>query len=446
MSFLNNFGYGPKSHSVCALVVAMAVSCSEHATFSSKSSPHPKVSKNQATHDSNKDTSDATASHPPQTPIPSDPHVYDGVPIPEIPPVSPQNFDQKMANDSIAGTSHLTPETDPKGPPLTGIDWFWQCAATPAVAPLAVASELIVQGGGDHLLSTSSIDNTALSFSGKICPPVSYARDIVFVIDVSGSMDTSDPRQPDGTCGRFKAIESMISDVEKSGADAHMGVVLFDAVVLKKSTALFPTRSALYADLTSDRTTIQSQICGAFPGTGYGGGLAGAESLLQTGSAKATKEVYFVSDGVPTDGTAGATVAARLRSPGIVIGTDTIPVTIATAMLGSGDDTVLRTKIASTDVSGKVLHAVAAEASNLADTLGQLAANKLVEASMKYRAIGTAIWQTVDLLPLLKDFQFATRGILIDKAHAPNGVEVQFIYKDEHNNNYSSEGRIIIAP
>jgi hypothetical protein len=98
--------------------------------------------------------------------------------------------------------------------------------------------------------------------------------------------------------------------------------------------------------------------------------------------------------------------------------------------------------MASVDKVGSSLHARANDASKLAATLSNLAANEIDDGKVKYRPSGTDVWTEVALKSNMKGYDFVIPPFDITPSSAPNGLDVVFEYRDQHNNQYSSEGNI----
>jgi hypothetical protein len=354
-------------------------------------------------------------------------------------------------------TGDTKPQTQPSTPlpeTITSLTWYWQCASDPGAAPVTKGSDVVLSGEGSHTIKKDSISaGVPITISGRVCPPTKYPRDIIFVIDVSGSMTgtsmapgTDRPNATTKRCGRIDAVETIISDINAQGGDSKFGIVTFSTIKERASTAMFTDKTNLFADIASG-TTAESVLCAGIDNTSYGAGLSGAEDLLKNGRAGALKEVYFISDGEPTDGTDGNTVATRLKSVGIDIRNKKYPVQIATVMLGSASDTKLK-PLASIDKSGSSLHAIAKDATKLAATLNSLAANEIDDGVIRYRPTGTEKWTEVALKPNMKGFDFVIPAFQMTPDTAPNGLDVGFEYVDHHNNKYSSGGNITwsVAP
>lgn len=291
-------------------------------------------------------------------------------------------------------------------------------------------------GSGSFKFKPNQLHETPVTFSGRFCKQQDAPRDIVFIIDVSGSMAQNDPFN--GTsCGRLEALQAVIQTVP---AGSHFGVVTFHTLVGKQSSSLFDSQAALYADLAGSGS-IANVVCAHYLDTNYQSGLRAAGALLQTGRANATKEIYFISDGEPTAGFDGISVAASLKKPGIVSGGTTIPVTIATIML-NGTDQVLEKSIASRDANDKPLHAYVKNSNDLAQNIAKLAANTVVSADIKYRPSGSGQWTTVNATPYIKGDTFAMPPIKLSSTSAPNGIDVIYEYLDQHGGKHSASGRL----
>ena len=339
------------------------------------------------------------------------------------------------------GGSTARPSADAyNGLKVDQLTWFWQCDSAPAVAPTTLNNKVVISGGGDHRFKSASFDKTPLQFSGKVCPPVTYPRDIIFVIDTSGSMRDNDPKVSN-SCGRLKSVEAIINDVSSRRGDSRYGIITFSDQVVAKSNAMFGDRANLFADMARNGSIVNT-LCAAQGDTSYGPPLLAAEQILSGSRPGAMKEIYFISDGEPHDN-GGPAVSQRLQSPGVMISGKYYPVSIATVMLGSANDTVLRNEIASKTADGQVLHVGSVQASNLAAAVSKLAENDIVDGKMKYRAKGSTTWLEIPLIPNLRDYSFSLPSITIDKSVAPSGLEVEFEYRDRHNNVYATQGQIL---
>jgi hypothetical protein len=100
-------------------------------------------------------------------------------------------------------------------------------------------SEAVINGHGTYAFDPFELQSAVLEVSGEVCPPEKIRRDIVFVIDVSGSMSANDPLDQ-GTCGRLKAVQEVIARSPADGTSAF-GVVTFESMVRKQSPALATT-------------------------------------------------------------------------------------------------------------------------------------------------------------------------------------------------------------
>lgn len=341
-------------------------------------------------------------------------------------------------------TTTPTPTTEPvpidPSVSLTSLNWYWQCKTDPGTAPVQGPLDAVVKDGGDHGFSTTNFANDVpVTISGRLCPPSKYPRDIIFVIDVSGSMQSND-KEKTNSCGRLAAVKTIIANAVANGKDARFGIVTFSDNVKAQSSAMFADDANLFADI-GGATNPQNILCDHGGNTAYGNALSGAEQILKSSRSGANKEIYFISDGEPTDN-AGPSIASRLRTSGVSINGTLTPVQIATVMLGKDDGLILKNDIASKDKNNNPFYALATDASLLAETLNKLAANDIDTGSIKYRPVGNPSWTEVSLMELVKDYNFSLPSFNTSSASAPNGLEVSFEYRDLHNNVYSNKGTI----
>lgn len=325
--------------------------------------------------------------------------------------------------------------------PYASLTWYWQCATDPVNVPAPTEDDAIVENEGPHEMQKSKLAGTPVTISGHLCPPAQLPRDIMFVIDTSGSMGgttNNDPRIGD-TCGRLQAVESVIAAAP--AGSARFGITTFSSTVDATTSGLFETKDQLFANIAPGGN-IADVLCAANGSTNYGTGLDRAEVLLKGGRADATKEIYFVSDGQPSDGTAGPAKAQTLKTVGVNIGTEFIPVTIATVML-AGVDTVLESEMASRDANGKALHAYVAQTGELTKALTDLAANEIVSAELSYRPMGGGDWIALDLMSHLQGYDFTLPPFTIDIEDGAPGLEVLYEYRDRHDHRVATGGKIL---
>lgn len=341
-------------------------------------------------------------------------------------------------------------EIPPLLEPFASLTWHWQCASAPGALPAPATDEdVLVSGVGPHEFLQGELSGTPITFSGELCPPEALPRDIVFVIDVSGSMETGgtgNDSEVNGSCARLRAVENVISSVP--AGIGRFGIVTFSDASdpAKNSTQLWGDQQQLATDLQRGGSSMAQTVCATSGSTFYQPGLMQARRLLEMGDALATKEIYFISDGQPQDRGVAKTQASLLRYPGVnAQGTDK-PVTIATVMLG-GSDTALETEIASKvdDGQGNLvpLHAYVTDTNQLTSVLAELSSNEITDAQLKYRAIGSTDWSELSLMDHLTGFEFSIPAADLDPTSAGQGIEVYFSYKDSHNNLFESGGKLI---
>jgi hypothetical protein len=341
-------------------------------------------------------------------------------------------------------------ETPSLPEPYAALTWYWQCATDPVEPPAPGSDkEVVVTNEGPHTFPEGSLNGTPIVFSGQLCPPAELPRDIVFVIDTSGSNESegTDPRRvlADRGCGRLDAIKQVMASIP--AGQANFGLNTFSGGTDAKSSAMFGTEAELFADVVAaaGAADISDVVCAANGGTNYNAGLDQAGATLRGGRADALKEIYFISDGAPTSGD-GIALANSLKTIGVNIGTEFLPVTIATVMLQGTSTTAKDTeikKLSSIDSNGQLLHATAMTADDLAVVLTELSKNELVSGELKYRPIGSADWTTLDVIDHMSDFNFTLPSFSIDLDQAPQGLEVLFEYRDMHDNEYATGGKLL---
>jgi hypothetical protein len=336
-----------------------------------------------------------------------------------------------------------TTQPPPPGRSYSALNWFWQCETDPVKVPDAPADDAIVlQGIGPHHFTTDQVEGTPITISGHLCKPQSLKRDLVFVVDTSGSMDDNDPKV--GTsCGRLTAIRQVLLALAGEGAGvANFAIVTFNSQLDRTSTRLFDNANLLFAELAG-AGDISDVVCNATGGTNYDAGLTRAAEILALGRAGASKEVYFISDGQPDSGEDGVARATSMKTVGVTVGTTPVPVTIAAIML-AGTDKVLETQIASKDKTGKALYGYVAQVGGLAKVLSDLTHNEITGAELKYRAIGATSWTTLDLLTHLDaQFNFVLPSFKIEVSKEPRGIELEYEYSDLHDNKFSTGGKLL---
>ncbi|MCX6118316.1 MAG: VWA domain-containing protein [Proteobacteria bacterium] len=348
------------------------------------------------------------------------------------------------------GSSGRGSDNTPETSSLAGLDWYWQCDSAPGSAPSQEKGRRVITGSGTHEMSKQEFEKgVPVSISGKLCPPAKYPRDIVFVVDVSRSMAMDRPQDGNDaitnqSCNRMRAIEEVIADATSQGSDARFGITTFTNVEIH-SSAMFANKDELFADIGKiNNSTPAEAICAAVLGTYYGKGMSGANTLLSGSRKNAIKEIYFVSDGAPEDGSAGPDIATAMKTNGITIDGQSHKVQIATAMIGStlATNATKLKEMASLDPSGNPLTANGVKASDLAKTLRGFAENKIDDGTLKYRPVGEDDWTSVALKGNMTGNDFKIPNFNLSPAEAPDGLEVSFEYRDKYNNVYASGGTI----
>lgn len=323
------------------------------------------------------------------------------------------------------------------------LTWHLPCEESSGEVPLTPDGKPVVfVGSGDHKVSKADVANHPIVVSGSVCRAPDAKRDIMLVVDVSGSMSDNDPRRGN-TCARLRALDQVLQ-VAAKGNDNRFAVATFSTQVEYASSGFFDNVADLYADLAAGGN-VADVICADTDNTNYKAGLLEARNRLSMGRADALKEVFFLSDGEPDRGKEGVDVADELKAGGITIDGKSIKTVIATVMVGGANDDILKNKIASKAPDGTVLHA-RADAGNLAEILGQLAQNGIQSGYLSYRALtheGEGKWQRVDLRPYLRDGGFILPSMAVNPSTVSVGVEIRLEYYDRSGQKYLITGRLI---
>lgn len=370
------------------------------------------------------------------------------------------------AVDFAAQTGHRTtvppPQSSPEVPiPASSVTWLWQCQPGGDPVQQLGAGEFKVHGGGDFHLAINPRKPLQLTFNGDFCPSQNMKRDIVFLIDVSGSMHDNDKGDshldPDlqsettpTTCNRYVALKKTIEQFPTNGF-IQFGVVTFDDAVDFKSSKLFSSENEFMEDVSP--VNPAGDLCKWDGATNYTKALQGAGELLAKGRPDATKEIFFVTDGEPFGGdneiVDGIDAAKALKGKGVTVGGNTIPVTIATFMLDNGDPKILKNDIASTDQDNKPLHVDVGQSQKLAETLAILAINKIMKARLKIRPSCEVPddtcdhkWTVLDIPPPTKDLNFGLAPLQLDIGSYANGLEVSYEIWDRLSHKYENHGTL----
>jgi uncharacterized protein YegL len=272
------------------------------------------------------------------------------------------------------------------------LNWSWNCSSssqqttensTSLTADASNAIELV--GGGKHRLKVHQADHIKLSLDRTNCAPEDSPRDIVFVVDVSGSMNDNDPLM-NNTCGRFEAIDLIISRLSHP-ENVRIGLITFShEVVITTNTMLRAN------EFRSSSFFQKSNLCAADGSTSYKQALAQSIKLLSPSDIETIKEIYFISDGEPAPGQEGLAESQQLKNG---ISTKAI---IATLMI-KGDDEKLQS-IASRDQYGAPLHRRTENISELVDLLSELSSSTLSKVLFHYKDTKADEWSVEDIIDL----------------------------------------------
>ncbi len=337
---------------------------------------------------------------------------------------------------SAAGDVKVKPPTEPKpvvdptippvlpSGPSIGLTWNADCSQN-QVTEVDSATAIQLKGFGEKTLESPVLalqKLNSLKISGAVCKPSESPRDIIFIVDVSGSMDEITDPITNGNCWRSTAITSAIKAIGENSIH-RFAVVTFSSTIRAKSTNFFSNRTDLFKDLTKTNNAVTDVLCAAYDGTYYDEGISGAKKIFTQDARESLKEIYFISDGMPNEGHDGIAAAAELKSTGIQGPAGTQLVNIATIMIGFfEDDTKLRS-VASVNANNIPLHARISDASKLVVTLNQLAASLTTSAQLTIKAIGSSLQKSFDIFKILKGDQFDMDALEFKSEDYPHGIQ-----------------------
>ena len=317
------------------------------------------------------------------------------------------------------------------------LTWVFQCPSDPIPIPVPVAhlGEIVYDTVSPHSAYRQQLAGTPVNVLGKVCKPHEMMRDIVFIIDVSGSMLVSDPVS--GTkCGRLDAIDAVIALLPPN--IVNYAITTFDDSQQAASDKFYSNKADLYNQITGGQPSkIHEKICAGIGYTEYTVGLNSAKTLFSLSRQFATKEIFFLTDGEPNE-TPGAITAITdtMKNVGVPVGGQNHKVGIATIMLGTATpatDAILK-PMASTDSNGQPVYANAANASQLANVFSGLADNRLVGSAIMHGG-DSQPHATIDIMSHLQtdmSFKLDPFALLINGGQSK--YEVNFQYWDAHQN------------
>ena len=329
--------------------------------------------------------------------------------------------------------------------------WFMGCDATDR-PPVAQPGEMVMSGNSWNAVR-ENFQGTKMIFQGRVCPPPSYVRDTVFLIDVSGSMTYPDADPlTGGTCKRLTQLEAFIAALP---AGSQFGVVTFEEVVTAASTRYFDTKAALYAELTRNGTKPISDIVCAASGLGYFDvGMKAAKALIEKGrTGPQQKEIVVLSDGDGhgignlNDLNAAIATARDLKNNGVTIGGTNYKIQIAGLRVAPPQVDEFMRQAASNDVNGTVMVDGINQATGMNSKLNALAVGILANAKISYGPAGSGQANVVDLKPQLASnftFRIEVPPMLLDRNQT--GYEATINYADTRGNTKTATTRINWVP
>lgn len=173
-----------------------------------------------------------------------------------------------------------------------------------------------------------------LELTGEFCPTVPSSLQILFVVDFSKSMfdeaegSGNDPLR-NGSCGRLEGVKALVNQhlaaIDKQSSKVSVAAITFASTII--NTIPFTSTEGFASQATPDN------FCHGATRTNYKIAFEAAQALLQ--NQDGTKVIYFITDGLPTEGGGGAPMnaprhrdaataalsALRTSVPGVVFNT-----------------------------------------------------------------------------------------------------------------------------
>lgn len=368
-----------------------------------------------------------------------------------------RNEPVKHTEDMGVTNPDVYPKETPPPPPITpDVSWVFRCPqnTTPRPIPSPGPHTISFEGPGPHTLAQHSFDGINVSIFAEVCEPDSIRRDMVIVLDTSGSMNDvifgggNDPYKH-GSCGRLEAFNAILDTINWN--TTRVGALTFSDGVNDSSATLFSTRAGLIDSLTSGgRTQLPDVICGGFGSTAYEPPLKAAQFMLEGGQQLSTKEIFFVTDGEPSDDADKVLAENRakaLKTQGVKVNNKNYLVTIATIMLGTDNDAnvYLRDHFPSIDVNKNPIHAHVKDAQQLATTLLKMSENLLVGTSIQHGEPGK-LGSMIDAMPYLSNGLVTLPSFRLSNTVTGKEYEVHFDYWDSHLNKTQMLGKLLVTP
>lgn len=335
----------------------------------------------------------------------------------------------------------------------SSVTWIFQCPSSPIPVPVAGPNELVLVDQGPFNLIREKLVNVPVLIKGKMCPSERMKRDAIFVVDVSGSMEDSDPLVADPaspgqkTCGRYEAYKAFMANMAPS--TSRFAVVTFGSSVIRTSSRLYDTQNELEAELTQNGTfrLIDDVLCEAPSGTAYVPALSRAKDLFSDplySRADATKELYFLSDGYPTDAADAELLSTELKTTGVTIFGQTKLVTLATVLLGGSVSTLMRDQMASLDPTGSPIFANVEDATNLAQVLDAMSSIRILGGSMTQGANGISTPQQTDVMPFVDPAtnMFELSPTIFATDLEQTGYQAKLEYWNSQGTHFTTVGKI----
>lgn len=177
--------------------------------------------------------------------------------------------------------------------------------SAPAAGTMALTATCDLAATGADIKVKSSMANMPIVLKGNMCPTgasISSIKQVIFVVDVSGSTRSTDPGNG-VSCGRLTAAQQMAAALQQPGRTLSVIVFAGAAQMISQPTDITQSSSLLtYQNICSNGSTLLG-------GTNYDAAFSMVKQRLTPGSSG--NLMFFISDGFPNLSNAGVANAQQ---------------------------------------------------------------------------------------------------------------------------------------
>ncbi len=358
--------------------------------------------------------------------------------------------------DGVGDLPTKEPEA-PADPVLEGdqslaLHWEFPCDAETESSFTQTDDKISMTGAEHFAFPLQKYDHYSLVSSGQVCLPSEKPRDILFIVDVSGSMKSDEA--VNGSCYRSRAMEAIFENLASS-ANNRYALLTFHAQVEANSGGFYASKDALFQQIGASPVDT---LCPWLADTNYTAAFSAAEMVMAQSRSNANLEIYFISDGGPSgDASTGPAIAQKMKDQGFLIDGLIKTVRISTMMIG-GENGVMK-MIASKKVGGEPYYLESQNFDQIEASLLQFLSPGIKDIALSYKSDNQAAWQKIPLTLDPKTFRFSTESVDLplenDKSDQALWLKLNYIDNQDHESQLtgslgtlsdSAEDRVIWLP